>query len=189
MQNTQLEAILNFSPYISFIVLCLILYLSKKMTFNVTAILFSLATVGRMVSGFMMEGMTGVWSVLLQSLICVVIFIFLVFFMSNASWETLMIMSSMLALTPIPDGIPAFLGTYLLLLIYCLFKLDFKEVYRLLYDAVVSSGVGQALPNYEHLPDKEFKKGQKRITLLPFILIAYSLNALYYILSPYWMES
>lgn len=189
MQNIQLDAILHFSPYIGFTLICLVLYLTKKMTFNITIILFALTTIARMITEFIADDWVGMWSVLLQAVICIAIFIFLVFFMGNVSWETLLTLTSMLAFTPIPDGITAFLGTYVLILIYSLVKLDFKEVYRLLYDAVVSSGVGQALPNYEHLPDKELKKGQKRITLLPFILIAYSLTALYYILSPYWMES
>lgn len=189
MQTTQIEAILSFSPYIGFTLTCLVLYLSKKMTFNLTIIIFVVTVIARMITGFMIDDWVGMWSVLLQAVICVVIFIFLVFFMGNVSWETLLTMTSMLAFTPIPNGIPAFLGTYVLIMIYSLIKLDFKEVYGLLYDAVVSSGVGQGLPNYEHLPDKETKKGQARVTLLPFILIAYSLNALYYILSPYWMES
>lgn len=189
MQDIQLNSIINFAPYIAFTIACLILYLTRKMTFTITIIMILFTVIARSVIFIITGGTDMWWIVIIQAFIATVIFIILVLLMSNVSWETLLIMSSMLAFTPIPDGIPAFLGTYLLITLYGIFKLDFSEIKRVFYDALISSGFGQGLPNYEHLPDKETKKGQARVTLLPFILIAYSLNALYYILSPYWMES
>lgn len=189
MQDIQLNSILNFAPYIGFTLICLILYLVRKMTFAITIGMIILTVIVRSIIVFRFETISVWWIVIVQAGIATIIFIILVLFMSNVSWETLLIMSSMLAFTPIPDGIPAFLGTYILITLYGIFKLDFREIKRVFYDALISSGFGQGLPNYEHLPDKETKKGQTRVTLLPFILIAYSLNALYYILSPYWMES
>lgn len=180
---------LTFAPMIFFSLVSFILYLSKKVTFKLMVILFAITAIARLVIAFADGGVLALLAVLAQVIIGFAGFVILVMFVSNTSWETILTMTSMLAFTPLFEGVPAFIATYILFFLYGLSQLHRGEMKNILYDAVVSSGMASSLPNYEHLASKEYKKGQKRVTILPFIFIAYTLNALYFIFSPLWIES
>ena len=189
MIESQYLALMTFSPYIVFSFLSLILYVTKKTTFKKMMWLFGLTILSKYVISYILTGWDEMLILSLQIIAGFIVFFVLVTFVQNTSWETILTTSSMISFTPLVEGVPAFVATYIFFIIYSIFSIRWQGFKDVVYDGFVSSGFGQVLPSYEHLPDKEDKKGRKRVTLLPFILVAYSLNALYYILSPYWMES
>lgn len=131
--------------------------------------------------------LAGTWIfALVQTVIAASAFILLImFFAGKTSGETILTMTALLALTVIPSGLLAFLGTLAAFVVYAVIRLRKSEVAATLYTAVLSSGMAQQLPNYEHMDDrKDLSAEEKRISLMPFMLAVNLLFALFYLVKP-----
>lgn len=183
------QTALSYAPLAIYAIIGTILFLFRKFTFN-TGITLLLTMIAAKVALSIIFG--GILFFLAQMLIAVLAFVLLVmFFSGKTSGETMLTMTSLFALTPLMDGIPAFLGVFLLFFTYAFIMLrDRKEFNAIVANAVIASGMAQTLPDYGYLPErKELAEDKKRVSLLPFIAIVYTLFGLFYALRPLWMDA
>lgn len=180
---------LSYAPMVFFALVGSIFFALKKYTFNTGMTLIALAVVGKLVFHI---ALGGIFPFIIQTVIALLVFFLLIlFFSSKTSGETILTMTSMFLLTPLLHGVWAFLATFVLLFLYSiLFSKDRQELKASLFLAITSTGMAHALPNYEHLPDrKDLDQDAMKVSLMPFIAVAYGAFALYHLMSPLWMES
>lgn len=138
--------------------------------------------------------LNGYWVFTLgQVLIGAMVFFLLILMVGGkTSGETILTMSAIVALTPLPVGFVSvglvFVITFILGIIAIRKQKD--SVKNVMLDAVYSTGMGQGLPNYEHLQDrKELSKDQKTFSLLPVVAIVMFLSSVFYYIQPLMIES
>lgn len=185
-----MENFIAFLPILVYSLIGTILYFSKKINFNNQMILLVLALISHIILSIVGE----YWLFTLgQVLIGIVVFFLLIFAVGNkTSGETILTMSAILALTPVPVGlipvILVFVVTFLVGVVELRKQKD--SVKDVMLDAVFSTGMGQSLPNYEHLKDRsELEPDKKKFSLLPIVSLVMFISSMYYLLQPLLLEA
>lgn len=177
---------LVFTPAAFYGLVGTILFIFNAFTFNKGVALFAVAYAGHVYVSIIYGGWIGP---VVQTVIAAIVFVLMVMvFSGKISGETILTMSGLLALTPLPSGILAFVAVFLLLGAYSAVELGRSGVFKdTLRDAVVSTGMGQMAPNYGHLENrKEASVDAKKISLLPFVALVYTGFGLFFMLSTFF---
>lgn len=133
----------------------------------------------------------GNWlGIMAQTILSVGVFALLImFFSGRTSGETILTMTALLALTPIPSGLLAIVGSLVVFLVYAVIKLRKSEVYTTLYTAITASGMTQGLPNYDHLGDrKDLEADAQRVSLMPFMALVYGAFSIFFLVQTIMMD-
>ncbi|MBC9707531.1 MAG: hypothetical protein H9W81_21935 [Enterococcus sp.] len=185
-----MENFISFLPILVYSLAGTILYFTKKITFNNQMVLLGLALTAHIVLSIL----GGYWVFTLgQVLIGSVVFFLLILMMGGkTSGETILTMSAIIALTPLPIGFISvgvvFIVTFILGILAIRKQQD--SVKNVMLDAVFSTGMGQSMPNYEHLQDrKALDPEQKKFSLLPIVSLVMFLSALFYLVQPMFLEA
>lgn len=185
-----MENFIAFLPILVYSLIGTILYFSKKITFNNQMILLSLAFAAHVALSIV----DGYWVFTLgQFLIGFIVFFLLILAVGNkTSGETILTMSAIIALTPLPIGFISialvFVATFVIGIIELRKQKD--SVKNVMLDAVFSTGMGQGLPNYEHLKDRsELEVDQKKFSMLPIVSLVMFLSSMYYLIRPLLLDS
>lgn len=178
---------LVFAPILLYTTIGTLLFSTGYFTFNKGMALLGVSFVVHVA----LSVLTGNWlGLIVQTVVALIAFaLMIVFFAGKTSGETILTMTALLGLTPIPSGLLAIVGSLVAFLVYAIVKLKKSEVFSTMYTAVVSSGMAQQLPNYEHMGSrKELSSDEKRVSLIPFMLVIYLGFALFFLARPLFMD-
>lgn len=190
------KIIITLLPIIIYSAIGTILFYRKKITFNnqlALVLVTWLIYIG--ISLFYRD-----YAALIQILIALLAFVVMIIFLSGrVSGETILSMSSLFALTPLPHGVFGFLGVFVVLIISSIIIMkneqgtwtktyaEFRDTILL---AFLSTGLAHSLPNYEYMEERsKLPKDAKKISILPYILISFTLLAVYFLFRTLTLES
>lgn len=185
-----METFISFLPIVIYSLVGTALFYFKKITFNNQIGLIAAAMAAHGVISFQ-QG-TGIFFIG-QLIISSIMFLLLVFFFAGkTSGETLLTMSSLFALIPVPHGIIPLFVVFVLLLVFTIIELRRKSesVKWLIMEAASSTGLAHSAPNYSHLPDRAaLGASDKRTSVLPYMAAVMTLASLYYLVRPLFLDS
>lgn len=184
-----METFISFIPILAFSLIGSALFFTKKINFNNEVALLILALIAHITLSIL----NGYWIFTIgQVIVATLVFFLLVFVLGNkTSGETILTMTGLLALTPLPTGFIPLIAVFVITFIIGIvgLKKQSDSIKHVITDAVFSTGMGQSLPNYDHLPERSEVKGKRKISLLPVIGIVMTLSAVYYLIQPLFLES
>jgi hypothetical protein len=185
-----METFIDFLPIAIYSLIGTALFYLKKITFNNQVALVILAFIAHAI----LTLQDNVLFIFIgQIVISITIFLLLVFFFAGkTSGETILSMTSLVLLTPIPHGIIPMFIVFALILIASAIALRNKteSLKWLLYDAASSTGLTYAKPDYSHLPDRStLSEKDKRTSVLPFMALVSTIAAIYYLVQPMFLDS
>ncbi len=190
------KLIITLLPIIIYSAIGTILFYKKRITFNnqlALVLITWLCYIG--ISLFYKD-----YAALAQMLIALGAFVVMIVFLSGrVSGETILSMSSLFALTPLPHGLIGFVGVFIILVIASIFIMKkeqgtWKKTYGEFRDTILlaflSTGLAHSLPNYEYMEERsKLAKDAKKISILPYILFSFTMLATYFFLRTLTMES
>lgn len=185
-----METFIEFLPIVVYSLIGTVLFYFKKITFNNQIALLGLALIAHAVISIM----HGNWIFFAGQVVigALAFFLMVFFFAGKTSGETILTMTSILVLSPIPEGILPMVIVFILVLIAAVlaFRKKADSLKWLLVDATTSTGLAQAAPDYSHLPDRaSLTEADKRTSLLPYMAAVMTVASLYYLLQPLFLDS
>lgn len=178
---------LSFLPILLYAGIGSLLFYAGSFTFNKGGALLGTSFVLHMALNIVAGNWLGIMA---QTILSVGVFALLImFFSGRTSGETILTMTALLALTPIPSGLLAIVGSLVVFLVYAVIKLRKSEVYTTLYTAITASGMTQGLPNYDHLGDrKDLEADAQRVSLMPFMALVYGAFSIFFLVQTIMMD-
>lgn len=180
-----------FLPIFAYAIAALLIKWISKLTFDRSAILFAVTTVGYLVASYFAGVLlfSG-----LQILATIIMGLLMIFFLGGkAGSETMFSFLAVIAFTPftinlIPTGV-----MLILFMGYIFYEIRKQKDSVLLsvLSAANATGLGTALPDYSVYPDKKDMKkvAGKTISLLPFMAVFMGGTVLYYLFQALMLES
>lgn len=185
-----METFIEFLPIVIYALIGTALFYIKKITFNNQMALLVIAAIAHAILSF--SNGSGLFFVGQLVISLLVFFLMVFFFAGKTSGETILTLTSLLLLSPIPHGILPMVIVFVLVLVATIIAFrDKAEMLKLiLFEATTSAGISGGKPDYSHLPDRAtLAQTEKRTSVLPYMAAVMTVASLYYLVQPLFLDS